>query len=60
MGVAIGITGNDEVGTSPAAESGRGVTMAMLPFGRTDNVASVRAGISDPGLRTKFLPCRKI
>ncbi len=60
MGVAIGITGNEAFGTSPAAESGRGVTIAMLPLGRTASVASVRAGISDPGLRTKFLPCRKI
>ncbi len=59
-GVAIGSTGNAEVGTSELCGSGRGVTIAIEPLGCAAIVASVRAGTSEPGCSTKFLPWRKI
>jgi hypothetical protein len=56
----MGITGKVGFAVSVLACKGRGVTIAIAPLGCAVSVASVLAGITDPGPSTKFFPLRKI
>lgn len=56
----MGSTGKLEFGIARLSAGGRGVSMATVPLGSAVNVASVRAGISEPDESTKFFPFRKM
>ena len=59
-GVAIGCTGNADVGVNVLSIIGGGVTIAVAPLGCAVKRASVFAGSTDPAPSTKFFPCRAI